>query len=146
MSPSFVSGNCNYADNLNWGDPLNPSSACGGYFPIIYVNATMRVQSGGTSVGQGILLVEGDLDLRGAFVFHGIIIVQGRFQTQGSGHRIMGGVLARNADLDRETLTGGSIVQRSSCAVTQALLNNPNLTRMRPLASRSWVDLSNLSN
>ena len=44
------------------------------------------MQSGG--VGQGILLVDGTLDLRGNFVFYGLIIVQGSFETQGSGNRV----------------------------------------------------------
>jgi hypothetical protein len=143
-APSFVNGSCNYADSNNWGDPVNPYSACGSYFPIIYIDGYARVQS--NSFGQGILLVGGDLDLRGSFTFHGLIITQGTFMTQGSGHRILGGVLARNADLDLQSYVGTSIVQYSSCAVSMALLNNPNLTRMRPLAARSWVDLSNLAN
>lgn len=136
-------GSCNRADANNWGDPLNPGAACGTYFPIIHINGLARIQSAG--VGQGILLVEGDVDLRGSFVFHGIILSKGRFQTQGSGHRIMGGVMAQNADLDLEKLVGASIVQNSSCAVNRALLLNDALTRVRPLGERSWVDLSNLT-
>lgn len=144
MAPSFnADGSCNYGDLYNWGDPIDPSSECGGYFPIIYVDGDMNLQS--TAVGQGILLVEGHVDLRGSFTFHGIIITQGNFETQGSGHRIMGGVMASNADLDQERIVGSSIVQYSSCAVTRSLLENANLTRVRPLTERSWVDLSNLA-
>jgi len=142
-APSFNGdGSCNRADATNWGDPLNPGSTCGSYFPIIHINGLGRIQSSGT--GQGILLVEGDLDLRGSFTFHGIILTKGRFQTQGAGHRIMGAVMAKNADLDLEKLVGASIVQYSSCAVDRALLLNDALTRVIPLAERSWVDLSNL--
>jgi hypothetical protein len=143
MAPAFTAdGSCNYADLHNWGDPLTPTSDCGGYFPIIHINGDMLLQS--NAVGQGILLVEGDVDLRGTFIFHGIIIAQGSFQTQGSGHRIMGGVLASNAILDQERIVGSSIVQYSSCAVSRAILENAALTRVRPLTQRSWVDLSNL--
>lgn len=147
--PSFnADGSCNYSDPSNWGDPFDPTSGCGLYFPVVYVGGGyMRVQSGGGVAGQGILLVEGDLDIRGDFVYHGIIITQGNFETQGGGNkRVMGAVLASNADIDLEKLTGQSVVQYSSCAVTQALVNNANLTSVKPLAQRSWVDLTNLSN
>jgi hypothetical protein len=144
MAPSFnADGSCNYGDLYNWGDPIDPTSRCGSYFPIIHINGTMLLQS--NAVGQGILLVEGDVDLRGTFIFHGIIITQGNFETQGTGHRIMGGVMASNANLDQERIVGSSIVQYSSCAVTRAVLENGNLTRVRPLSERSWVDLSNLA-
>lgn len=137
------SGACNTADLLNWGDPINPNGPCGNYFPIVYHGGTLlRIQSGG--YGQGILLVAGNLDLRGNFVFNGVIITQGNFETQGSGNRIVGGVMASNANLLQQSLVGGSVVQYSKCAVERALINNSSLTRARPLAQRSFVDLSNL--
>lgn len=137
---STVSGGCDTTSRLNWGNPANPAGACGSYFPMIYVAGNATMQGGG--FGQGILLVEGDLSLRGNFFFSGIIIVQGRFQTQGSGNRILGGVMANNAMLLDQSLVGGSIVSYSSCAAEQSVLNNLNLTRPRPLQTRSWVDLS----
>lgn len=133
-------GSCDTAHMQNWGDPIDPAGECGGYFPIIHVAGNGRFQSGG--LGQGILLVDGDLDLRGGFVFHGIIIVQGRFQTQGNGNRILGGVWSQNADLETEVLTGGSVVQYSTCSATRAILNNDALSRARPIMERGWVDLS----
>jgi hypothetical protein len=126
----------------NWGNPLNPGAACGDYFPLIYVGGTALIQSGG--VGQGILLIDGDLDLRGNFVFHGIIIVQGNFETQGSGNRVYGGVMASNAAFEDQRLVGGSVVDYSSCASSRAVMNNSGLTRVRPIERRSWVDLSSV--
>ena len=146
MGPdSTTAGLCNKGQAFpsNWGNPQNPAAACFNWYPIIHVTSNANIQSGG--VGQGLLLVDGDLDLRGSFVFHGIIIVQGSIGTQGSGNRVYGGIMASNADFDNETLTGGSVVTNSTCAVKRALLNNSNLTRVRPLASRSWVDLSAIS-
>ena len=140
VGPSLVGGACNVSDLFNWGDPLNPSNPCGSYAPMIHVQGDLRIQSGG--VGQGILLVDGTLDLRGNFTFYGLIIVQGNFETQGSGNRIIGGVLAGNASLQTQSLVGGSVVQTSTCAVRRAIENNPVLNRPRPLAQRSWVDLS----
>ncbi len=141
---STLAGGCVTSNQTNWGNPLNPSGACGDYFPIIHIDAPFgRIQSGG--VGQGILLVDGDLDLRGGFIFNGIVIVQGNFETQGSGNRVLGGVLASNVDFDLQSLGGTSVVSFSSCAVERAVLNNDNLNRARPLAQRSWVDLSALA-
>ena len=128
---------------LNWGNPENPSGACGDWFPIIHVDGTARIQSGG--VGQGILLVGGDLDLRGNFMFNGIVLVQGRFQTQGSGNRVNGAVMASNVDFDDQLLVGGSVVQYSQCGVQRAVENAAHLNRVRPLPRRSWVDVSSIT-
>lgn len=144
-APDSTGSVCNTSPLTNWGDPRNPAASCGNYFPLIYHGGPdLRIQSGG--FGQGILLVDGNLDLRGNFVFHGIIIVQGSFETQGSGNRILGGVLASNANFDDQDLTGGSVTTNSTCAVQRAILNNASLSRARPLAQRSWVDLSAVTN
>jgi hypothetical protein len=92
--------------------------------------------------------VDGDLDLRGNFLFAGIIIVQGSIAVQGggaNGPRINGGAIARNADLEVETFTGSSIVQNSRCAVRRAIQNNSSLTQVTPINNRSWVDLTGAS-
>ena len=138
-----VSGRCNEATLTNWGDTL-PTAACGAYFPLIYAGTSISIQSGG--IGQGILLVDGNLDLRGSFLFYGIIIVQGNFETQGNGNRIIGAVMASNGLLDDQSITGGSEVTYSRCAVQRSILNNASLSRARPVAQRSWVDLTAVAN
>ncbi len=138
----FGDGTCNRGHNLNWGEPLDPTDACGSHFPIIHITGNANIQSG--SRGQGIMLVDGDLDLRGDFVFSGIVIVQGNFETQGSGNRIYGAVMAGNADFDNQSVVGGSEIQYSACAIERTLLNIGSLTRARPIFQRSWVDLSSV--
>ncbi|MDH3271405.1 MAG: hypothetical protein OEN56_08745 [Gemmatimonadota bacterium] len=139
-----AAGRCNEATLTNWGDTI-PTAACGSYFPLIYhAGPSLRIQGG--AMGQGILLVDGDLDLRGNFLFYGIIIVQGNFETQGTGNRIIGAVLASNsADIDQD-IVGSSEITYSRCAVRRAILNNSSLSRARPLAERSWVDLTAVVN
>ena len=137
------SGRCDETALTNWGD-IDPTQPCGSYFPLMYHGGSLRIQSGG--IGQGILLVEGNLELRGGFVFHGVIIVQGTFQTQGAGERVMGAVMAGNDLTLDQDFTGGSEIQYSSCAVQRAILNNASLSRARPLANRSWIDLSSVLN
>lgn len=142
--PAVSGGQCNTSVLTNWGDTL-PSAPCGTYFPLIYHGGpVLRIQSGG--IGQGVLLVDGTLDLRGDFVFYGIIILQGDFETQGNGNRIVGAVMASNSLLDNQSITGGSEVRYSRCAVQRAILNNASLSRARPLDQRSWVDLSAATN
>jgi hypothetical protein len=146
MGPdSTAAGRCNTGQAFasNWGNPENPGAACSGWFPVIHVTGSATIQSGG--VGQGVMLVDGDLDLRGNFAFYGIIIVQGNMSTQGQGNRIWGGVMASNADFDTQALTGGSVVTNSTCAVRRAVKESSSLTRVRPLVARSWVDLSAIS-
>jgi hypothetical protein len=132
-------GDCAVGAPLNWGDPENPGQPCFNYFPVIHVMGDAVMQSGG--VGQGVLLVEGDLDLRGGFVFYGLIMVKGNFETQGSGNRVLGSVMAANADIEDQTVTGGSMVTFSSCIIDRVLANLPGLVRARRL-DRGWVDLS----
>lgn len=138
---STVDGGCIKSNELNWGNPLDSDAACGDYYPIIHAQGDhLRVQSGG--IGQGILLVDGDLDLRGDFLFHGIVIVQGNFETQGSGNRVRGGVMAGNTYFEDQTMTGGSVVGYSGCAVKRAIEMNEALQRPQPLPMRAWSDLS----
>ena len=117
MGPdSTATGDCRAGPAFpsNWGNPENPGAACWDWFPVIHITGNARVQSGG--VGQGVMLVDGDLDLRGNFVFYGIIIAQGNLDTQGSGNRVYGGIMASNADFDDQSLTGGSVITNSTCA------------------------------
>lgn len=145
---STSAGTCNEGGGFprNWGNPEDPDAACGMYFPIVYLSGattSFTIQSNGR--GQGMLLVDGDLDLRGGFLYYGVIIVQGAFETHGSGNRVMGGVMAGNANFSSQSIIGGSVVNNSTCAVSTAILNANGLTRARPLAERSFVDISAIS-
>ena len=145
IGPSTAAdGTCNYLDNANWGDPLNPGSPCGNYFPMIHIKGSGTSKINGGGVGQGILLVDGDLWAGGNFTFYGLVIVKGMFETGGSDNRVFGAVMASNAELEEQSLTGGSLVQYSSCALNRAVDMNPDLTWVRPIERRGWVDLSSV--
>ncbi len=111
-------GSCKKSDLLNWGDPLRLTT-CGNYFPIIYAEGNLKILTG---MGQGILLVEGDLDVQGGFQFYGPVIVRGKLVTQGTGGHFIGGVLASNVDLDQNTALGNAVINYSSCVLAQATL------------------------
>ncbi len=144
IGPTFgAGGECNLGDPNNWGDPLNPGSTCANYFPIIYAPGTLRLNVG---VGQGILLVDGDLIINGTFEFYGIVIVRGSMSTQGGGAgsiHFRGGVMAANVDLDDNRIAGNAQIQYSSCAVAQA---QTAAGIGSPLRSRGWMQLFSTSN
>jgi len=137
-------GACMWSDIENWGDPLDPTGPCWSYFPLIHIKGPGTSFINGGGYGQGILMVDGNLWAGGNFEFYGLILVKGKFETGGSGNRVYGAVLAGNADLEEQDLTGGSLVQYSSCSLDRALENNPNLNWVRPIEQRSWVDLSSV--
>lgn len=141
MAPSATGSplRCNKTLMLNWGEPWNPGTVaqCQGYFPVIYRNGNLKVQNGR---GQGILLIEGDFEVRGNFEFTGLIIATGMLKANGTGNKITGGVLAQNADLDDNSLIGNPVVNFSRCAISKALSASANV---KPLTDRSWVQLYN---
>jgi len=136
--PSFSNGQCNKSDINNWGDPHNPTSACGNYFPIIHVNGSVIVNQ---TQGQGILLVDGNLTVNGSWDFYGIVIIQGDLMTAGGGTadaHFWGGVMAKNADLSTQSLNGHATLNFSSCSILAALQAQSPISPMR---QRGWVQL-----
>jgi hypothetical protein len=138
MAPAFSMGTCNTAVQSNWGDPKNPASACGSYFPIILFKGSSPTKLT-TGVGQGILLVEGDLSMAGNVEFYGPIIVKGGISVTGNGNKINGGIVAANGGTIDNNLVGGvANVNYSSCALAKALqINAPGF----PVRERSWVEM-----
>ncbi|TVP77411.1 MAG: hypothetical protein EA352_03740 [Gemmatimonadales bacterium] len=150
---------CDTAAPLNWGEPHRQQDReiddipynyaetdCWNYFPIIHIDGDAQMGGGGQAGGrgQGILLVDGDLNMNGGFEFYGMILVRGTIETQGNGNRIIGSVRAQNeANLESSDYAGGSILQYSSCAVTRAQENlslPPQAVQLVPVGSRMWVD------
>lgn len=133
---------CVTKSKYNWGDPHNPEAACGNHFPIIYAQGDLKIAA--SDPGQGIMLINGDLEVSGGHEFYGPVIIRGTLTTTGTGGHFNGGVIAANVNLESSTVLGDALVQYSTCSVTRAVLNNPNLTQVRPLERRSWVDLSSV--
>ncbi|MFW6206296.1 MAG: hypothetical protein ACOC5J_00010 [Gemmatimonadota bacterium] len=142
-SPGSGTYRCDSSDSNNWGDPINSGSVCFSHFPILYAPSDLNINS--SASGQGILLVEGDLRIQGGFEFYGIVIVRETFVTAGTGGHVNGGVIAANAELDTNTVTGNAVVTNSTCASTRAVMNNATFTQPKPLSQRSWVDMTALT-
>lgn len=138
VGPTFNAGppvTCRTSDLLNWGDPINNTSACFSYFPVIYAPGNLNISGG---IGQGILLVQGDLTVQGGFQFYGPVIVLGTVSSTGTGGHFFGGLMASNASLDVTLFSGNSVVDYSACAITRAL---NGVGKVRPLAEHSWAQL-----
>jgi hypothetical protein len=130
--PSYnADGTCNSADPYNWGDPENPGAPCASWFPTIYAKGDLYLKA--KQVGQGLLLVEGNLTAEGGFVFYGPVIVKGELIALG-GFTFYGGVKAEETDLG----AGNAEIYYSAC-VLQRVLSNTAAARPRPLMERPWV-------
>lgn len=123
----------------NWGDPkhLDSRTSCQGYFPIIHVTGNLHITGG---YGQGILLVDGDLDASGGVNFTGPVIVKGALSVtgNGAGARFLGGVMAENVYLDDTKFAGNAVVSYSSCAIKKAI--GGSATPMFD-GSRGWFEM-----
>lgn len=111
--PSTTAGVCNESDPWSWGDPDHPGAACGAQF-------ALRGRTGATTVvggvGQGVIVVDGDLELAAAARFHGVVITSGRLRVTG-GARLEGLALARGG----AEIEAGAALVGSACRAARAL-------------------------
>jgi hypothetical protein len=137
-APVVTGGACDKTVLTNWGDGMNPGQPCSTYFPIIHATGTITLNN---TQGQGILLADADVTIQGSYQFFGIVIIQGDLKTAGGGTtdaHFWGGVMARNADLSDQSLSGNATLNFSSCAILTALQAQSPISMMR---SRGWVQL-----
>lgn len=135
IKPSYTGTACNKADVLNWGAPTDPTSTCADHFPVVWANGDLTING---NVGQGVLIVNGDLDVQGGFEFYGPVIVRGALSTQGTGGHFNGGIIAANVNLDQNTVLGDAVVTFSSCALARALRQSAPAFLLK---DRSWANL-----
>jgi Tfp pilus assembly protein PilX len=144
-APSLTAGvpqRCNTADQMNWGEPhrsgVGYTAQCVNYFPILYGSGTKTSLAAGGR-GQGLLLVEGDLEISGGFEWTGLIVAKGGIKVVGNGNKITGALLAQDVAVDdQNTISGNTTLQFSSCALNKAIKGS---AVARPLSQRSWVQM-----
>ena len=135
IGPRVNVSECDQFHPHNWGDPLNPGGPCGRFLPFIFIRGDADLHG---SVGQGVLVVDGDLRMDGDLQFYGAVIVGGSLTITGAGGRVSGGVIAGAASFDLISVTGEAVIRYSSCALQRAL----NATApVVPLGERAWVGL-----
>ncbi len=126
-----VDGGCDVDDPLNFGDPvraLGDTSPCARWAAPRYATGDVRMDGG---VGQGILIVDGNLTLSNGARFAGIALVYGALRIEG-GSRLDGAVIAQRAVVDE-----GSAVHFASCAIDRARRGAAQPSRE---AGFSWVE------
>jgi hypothetical protein len=132
---------CDVSNRFNWGEPERTAGyvkACSTYFPIIYASGS-QVKMASNARGQGLLLIEGDLEIAGGFEFYGLIVAKGGIKISGTGNKVVGALLAQDVDLgDQNSISGNTTLQYSSCALTKAIKGS---AFAEPLAFRSWAQL-----
>ena len=142
-----AAGTCNKTlptYQYNWGDPTrnSPAHACENFFPIVYINPAMTGSLHGAIklhvVGQGVLLINGDMEINAGSNFTGLILIRGEFGKANGNTVINGGVVSMNADLDAagSNVTGNLTLNYSRCAVSTAL---NNLAVSAPAAYRGFI-------
>lgn len=134
-APRSSGGECLVGDPSNWGDPDGPASVCSDHFPVIHANGDLELLGGR---GQGVLLVDGDLTIRGGFRFHGPVIVNGHLTTTSEGGHFRGGVVAARVVL-AQNAPGAKTVGFSSCALDRAVAAS---AAGEPLVDRGWLRLT----
>ena len=134
--PSVSGGKCNKADVSNWGDPCR-TTVCADYFPIVWVRGNLKLQAG--AIGQGILLVEGDMDMAGGFEYNGIVVVRDDIKSNGTGNKISGAAFAGNSYIsDNTAIAGNAEIRYSSCAIERAA---KGASMLIPAKHRGWAEL-----
>lgn len=138
--PVGTATTCDKSGNFNWGEPLRPGMVigCYNYFPIIYASGSIHLN--GNGYGQGILLVNGDLEVNGTFEFYGIVIVRDDIAKGNGTMKIHGAVFAANLTLadPLSWMTGNQDVLYSKCAIENALSGSAILVRV---TQRHWAQI-----
>jgi hypothetical protein len=140
IQPVGTATTCDKSGNFNWGEPIRPGAVAGcyNYFPIIYASGSIKLN--GNGYGQGILLINGDLEINGTFEFYGIVIARDDL-TKGNGTmKIHGAVFAANLTLadPLSWMTGNQDVLYSKCAIENALAGSAILVRV---TQRHWAQI-----
>jgi hypothetical protein len=139
LQPVGTASTCDKSGNFNWGEPDRPGIiGCYGYFPIIYASGSLHLNGNGR--GQGILLVNGDLEINGILEFTGIIVVRDDILKSNGTAKVTGAVFAANmtAGDPLSWLTGDQDIQYSNCAVQSALQGSAILVRV---LQRHWAQV-----
>lgn len=136
IAPRVRRGRCDAGDDLNWGDPEDPSSPCWDRLPVIHAEGDLRIDGGG--IGQGILLVEGDLSMTEDMRFYGLVVVRGRLDLRDEATLVGGGVVAGGRTGTRTShIRDASRILYSSCVLARHSTGSGGVA---PLPGRHWFE------
>jgi len=147
VTPPLIGTDCNKSNTLNWGEPWRVGAGghtaadvvapCQNYFPIIYSNGDLHLN--GSGHGQGILLVNGSIEINGHFEWYGLIIVTNDIVRGNGSADVYGGVMARNeVKADESILSGNTSYSYSACAIARAMRGSAQVVQAN---DRAWTEL-----
>lgn len=139
IEPAVVNGVCDKSSTKNWGDPGRtiPAGPCESYFPIIHAKGSTNKLQLSRGSGQGILLVDGDLEISGTFQFTGPVIVRGRFESRNTA-KVQGAVMVGNITAGDNLIANSSTITYSSCAIKKAF---ENAVPPKRVIQRAWMEV-----
>jgi len=133
-------GECDKTLLLNLGEPWRDAGSvtqCYGFFPVVHGTNSQTSFAAGNR-GQGILLIDGDLELVGGFEWVGLVLVRGKMKIAGTGNKIVGAILTEGVDLiTAGTVAGNVEVQFSQCAIDRAIAGGSAPTAL----ARGWAQV-----
>ncbi len=133
IGPATVGTSCDLREPTNWGAPGESGAPCGSYVPIILVTGDLTLNG---TVGQGILLVNGNLRVTAPLTFYGTVIVTGEVDITAPTE--IRGILAA-----AELRSAGDPVTQLKVHYSKCILSNDLeiSSSLRPLPSRAWSEL-----
>jgi len=133
-------GECDKTPLLNLGEPWRDAGSvkqCYGFFPVVHGTNSRTAFAAGNR-GQGILLIDGDLELVGGFEWVGLVLVRGKMKIAGTGNKIVGAILTEGVDLITAGSVSGNVeVQFSQCAIDRAIAGGSAPTAL----ARGWAQV-----
>jgi len=126
---------------MSWGTPTmgatlqNPSSCSTTNVVYYNTNGTDIKLAGGTQ-GCGILLVDGDLEVNGGFMWHGMVIVTGSVRYLGGGDKNVTGAVLAGGSMDADLVGGNANIVYCSSAIS-------NQSYYQALRQLSWAEKTN---
>jgi hypothetical protein len=136
-APRVAAGSCLTSDPSNWGDPdrTTPPGACEGFFPVLHAAGDLHLAGG---VGQGVLLVGGNLTVSGGARFTGLVVTRGAVHSTGSGGRIDGALMTASLGGAISSINGPLTVVHSRCALRAA---ERAAERVLPIPFHAWGEV-----
>jgi hypothetical protein len=106
-------GACAVDEAWSWGGRDHPGPPCGSHLPLRSAQGDLVVQGG---VGQGVLVVDGDLTFTSGARYHGLVLVRGVLRLDGAA-TLQGMAIA----LEGAHVGAGSRIGASACWALRAL-------------------------
>lgn len=133
--PRALGADCALGES-HWGEPMrDPDEGvpeCRPSYPVVRAAGDLRILGGR---GQGILLVEGRLEIAGRFRFEGLIVAAGGIEAGGDSVHLHGAVLTGPASPAAFSAARTTLVA-SPCAVQRAFDANAPI---RPIRGWAWA-------